>query len=171
MLFAVRLVSLESAADATVGSEDGRDAFAPLPSLEAAALRAYTMVPQLVKRLLEEATSGMTYVEVYSVSDNAPQFRIVFHNSGVPAATRRFQVVLHNWTDAAAPPTVIGFGKGQSRETKEAWQAAARFCFILKGFFEKMLKAYAEPSPQAKTILELRDKAAGDRALVTLLGF
>jgi len=110
-------------------------------------------------------------LEVHRLRDGAPFFRVQFHNLGTPSTTRRLDVVLCNWADPNKPPTVMTLGNEREQSTTQPWKAACVFCKAVQGFFETMLDPIPVPEDSAKRILELRDKTAGNRALVTLLGF
>ena len=102
--YQVRMGSLHSAKSQIVG-DALEGCSCPLPTLEAAALRAYSMMPQLVTQHVESTDRKRSdlWLEVFRVSDGAPHFRVCFHNLGTPPPTRRFDVVLCNWKDEERP--------------------------------------------------------------------
>ena len=147
----------------------------PLPTLEGAALRACTMLPQLVTQHIEatDPRRAELTMDVYRTRDDAVFFRFVFHNCRdiSPDEVRRWDVVLCNWTCCNSPAKTVRFGPDGRAETSEAWEAAARYCQVVRDVFETMLKATPEPEDKAMQMFQVRDKVDGNRPLVTLIGF
>jgi len=163
--FAVRMNSSHTASSILVGDHFVGDATA-LASLDAAAARLYSMLPQFVSQHVrsESPERADLTIEVFQISDDAPRLRVVFH----PLAPThgRWDVVAHTHDFL----TTVPIGPTRAQDTEQVWQAEGAFLSIAKRVVESTLHLMPAAG-QARTILELRNKTAGDRAVVSLIGF
>lgn len=164
--FAVRLSSTHAASAILAGDHFLGDT-TPLASLQEAAARLFSMLPQFVSQHMrsENPERADLTIEVFQISDDVPRLRVVFHPLA-PTNPRRWDVVAHTHGFL----TTVPIAPAGAMDTGEAWQAEGTFLSIAKGILETMTHLMPAAG-HVKTILELREKTAGDRAVVSLVGF